>query len=153
MPKPAHIGRKVRVALVAEASLDVAPFAEGLWDCTTVKQLDDAQAKVTDHIAFVRELDSGALSDYRAVDQTQKLIEAEQTLVKEHIGDATVVAAGADKSKAEVSEMKKDIRRQIKQARRLRRAWLECYHWRQAYFEEQRDREAAERLGAAADRD
>ncbi len=149
MPRPAHFGRKVRKVIVTEACLDVTSLAEGFWDCTKPRQLIDQQRRIADHIKFVRELDSGQLSDYWAVDRAQKLIENEQQLVKQSIGETEIYLAdeGGDGPKA--VQRRSDIARLVKRGLRLRKGLGECRRWRSEYFEEERDRQAAERVAGS----
>lgn len=146
MPKPARIGRKARKGIVEEASLDIMQVSEDFHDCLTLAQLVAAKEKVDAYIAFVRELDAGELTDYDTVDRAQKLIAREEERIEGELGRVCVLLEKGGTDKVKRREHKAEIGAGTKQLKRLRNAWLECSRWRSDYFEEQRDREAAERL-------
>lgn len=136
-PAPVVLRGKVRKALVAEGTLDVHGFAEDLMGLDDPKGLVPAFERVEEQVEWVRVLMGGVLSDSGSVSAAKKLLEVKQERVAQSIGEATIRTG-------DPSQIRKKVRQRVKEAKRLRAAWLECRRFQQESMEISRD-EAARR--------
>lgn len=148
-PHPARVGKKARKILVPQASMDATEIAEDFHLPTDPKTLGALIEALARHHGYVSEIAQGYVSGTDSVRRLKEQAERELGWVMKTLAGERI-SLERDTDPAVLRRRQKEIGRLARQCRRLEDVKAECGRYLNEWFEQQRELEAAERLGIEA---